>query len=301
MTNQGGAAFGRGFSSTRPIRTPWQLAVADFDSDGRPDFAAVQNARRNGEDHATIGIYLNQGDGSFSYQERYPGQDADGIAAADFDGDGQPDLAIASGYDHYARVFLNNLGAFSKSADFSAARPSAVAVGDFDADGNVDIATASPDAGPWEAHTMNVFWNRGGVQFVSRPTLAIAALPKSMASADLDGDGREDVVVAGKNAVSVFLATAGASFAARADYPTSASVPWQVALADLDGDLRPDIAVTDDNNNAVEILSTSCRAATRPTWTRPIGIVGMALLASCTAISSPRQELTAHRVAQNAS
>jgi hypothetical protein len=73
------------------------------------------------------------------------------------------------------------------------------------------------------------------------------SFPSAVASADLNGDGKPDIVVAnaGANSVTVFLNTTppGAStptFAPGQDFPTN-SLPVAVAIADIDGDGTPDI------------------------------------------------------------
>ena len=64
--------------------------------------------------------------------------------------------------------------------------------------------------------------------------------PVAVAVADLNGDGRPDLVVVNRdaNTVSVLLGTGTGSFGASTDFPTGLS-PVAVAVADLNGDGRP--------------------------------------------------------------
>ena len=70
--------------------------------------------------------------------------------------------------------------------------------------------------------------------------------PRSVAVADLNGDGRPDLAVAdyGGNTVSVLLGKGDGTFGAAASF-AAGSVPESVAVADLNGDSRPDLAVAD--------------------------------------------------------
>jgi hypothetical protein len=66
--------------------------------------------------------------------------------------------------------------------------------------------------------------------------------PVSIASADLDGDGKLDLVTAnsGDSTVSVLLGHGDGTFAAKVDYPVGTN-PHSVSLDDVDGDRRLDI------------------------------------------------------------
>src|SRR2546427_1474363 len=87
---------------------------------------------------------------------------------------------------------------------------------------------------------------------VSFPT---GALPITVGIADVNGDGRPDLLTVntGANTVSVLLGNGAGSFGPRTDFATGA-VPHGLAIADLDGDGNPDLIVANTGANTVSVL-----------------------------------------------
>src|SRR5262249_49347385 len=76
----------------------------------------------------------------------------------------------------------------------------------------------------------------------------------SLAAADLNGDGKPDLVVGhGAGIVSVLLGHGDGTFAPHVDYTAGAGA-FSVAVADFNGDGKPDIAASDYANGAVSVL-----------------------------------------------
>jgi hypothetical protein len=119
---------------------PGSLTVGDFNQDGRMDLAVADYSIN------TIGILLNKGGGSFAPVVTYSINSlnsSQAIAAGDFNGDGNVDLAVTS---YGGDVFLGKGdGSFVLITAYQIGEPpTAIATGDFNGDGNLDLAGASP-------------------------------------------------------------------------------------------------------------------------------------------------------------
>src|SRR5207247_1052106 len=109
--------------------------------------------------------------------------------------------------------------------------------------------------------------------FAAQQTFATGSGPFSVVAADVNGDGRPDLLVAnGSSAtVSVLLNTTAAgattpSFAAQQTFATG-SGPRSVAAADVNGDGRPDLLVANDGSATVSVLlNTTAPGATVPSF-----------------------------------
>ena len=86
-------------------------------------------------------------------------------------------------------------------------------------------------------------------------TLTTGTNPYTIATGDLNGDGKADLVVANysSNTISVFLGNGDGTFAPKVDYAAGTN-PYGVALADLNGDGKLDVVVTDGGASNVSVL-----------------------------------------------
>lgn len=170
---------------------PRSVVAADFDGDGTSDLAVT-----SWQDQA-VNVLLNDGDGGFAPRVDYPVAELGvGIAAGDLDGDGAPDLAVTQrqlepvGIERIKVLLNNGDGTFALWVDYPM-RGSAdvVLTADLNGDGWPDLAASS-----LTAIGVSVRLNQGDGTFAAQ-TFYPKIYGGLGASADLDGDGRIDLVL----------------------------------------------------------------------------------------------------------
>src|SRR6185436_12277112 len=121
--------------------------ASDLDRDGFPDLATVN------EDSADVRVFLNRGDSSGLFDDFLPpapvGQRASPSEAADFNGDGLPDICVANIDANTVSILMGRGdGTFAPAQNVPVGRtPRGIAVLDADGDGDTDIANTNADTG----------------------------------------------------------------------------------------------------------------------------------------------------------
>ena len=244
-------------TGTRPVA----VAVADLNDDGRPDLVVTNESDR------TVSVLLGNGDGTFQKQQTFVvGATPLAVAVADLNGDGQPDLVVANGADSTVSVLLGNgNGTFQDSPDYLAQhtfavgpQPFSVVAADLNGDGKPDLVTADYGNG-----TVSVLLGNGDGTFQASPdylaqhTFAVGPQPFSVVVADLNGDGKLDLVTAnrilGGTTASVLQGNGDGTFQPQHTL-TVGSQPTGVTVADVNGDGKPDLVTANFGDNTVSVL-----------------------------------------------
>jgi hypothetical protein len=252
LLGNGDGTFQSSVQYTVGINPGW-ITAADLNGDGITDLAVV-NVGVSGPPMpvpSSISVLLGNGDGTFQSQQVYATTGAF-LMAADFNGDGQIDLAT----DEYGvGVYLNQgHGVLAQPTILFGTGSLYIAAGvtgDFNSDGKPDVAVIGSVP---PANVVTVLLGDGTGEFSQSPKFyPTGNSPNSVAVSDVNGDGKLDMVVANNsdNTVSVLLGNGDGSLQPQAVYPTGTAPLW-VAIGDLNGDGKPDlIAVC---GNAVSIL-----------------------------------------------
>jgi hypothetical protein len=166
------------------------LAAGDFDRDGKLDVVTDSENLLTGT--GAEQTLLGNGNGTFSLGASLNAKGF--VTVADFNGDGNLDLAISDTATNMTTIFLGDgSGAFT-SSDFIATgnQPEAIVAGDFNNDGKLDLAIANYADGTVALLLGN---GDGTFTFASGSPYAVGKGPFGIATADFNGDGKLDLAV----------------------------------------------------------------------------------------------------------
>lgn len=241
------------------LGNPEAAAAADLDGDGDLDLVAAIGSALTAFPQEAPGVFAN---------EEWPlvtfGGDSRivALAAAELDRRGARDLVVADAGEDCLRVLFQEdptdngrPGSFEELVlrDDQARRPTAVAIADLNADGDPDVVSANLDSANlaiFYGKGLGAFGDAGGADRVLELPGVTADSNSSgsagITAADVDGDGRLDLVVAHPGAQSLAVFYAEFAFEATTVGDEGGLVkPTSVAASDVDGDGALDLVAAD--------------------------------------------------------
>lgn len=232
---------------------PGWLVTADFNRDGKNDIAASVSGG--------VAVALGLGNGVLGAPTAYAGIADYGLAAGDFDNDGNIDL-LALNYSVGSVLLGTGRGTFPTRKLFSlyqAYDPGSIVAADFNGDGNLDLATVG-----FNSKYVVVAYGRGDASFVLPTTnyYVLTEQPADIRSGDLSGNGPVDLAVSlggsllSSNGFCVLRNRGDGTFAPPAYYAGTTGQPERhnsLELGDFNGDGTLDAALLNYNAGAVTI------------------------------------------------
>ncbi|HXZ40390.1 MAG TPA: VCBS repeat-containing protein [Terriglobales bacterium] len=226
------------------------LAIGDFNGDKKPDVALVFSGICYCGGSSYMTVLLGNGDGTFgSPKSYYAGLSETWLALGDFNDDGNLDAAV-TGSAGVAILLGNGDGTF-KYPTFSGTNSFVyVMTADLRGDGKTDLITQFPTGSGVGGGQLSaqVLLGNGDGTFQSLTPFGVEnglyfGYGSTMATADLTGDGKLDLIVGEPSPyLEVFPGNGDGTFGSAVNFPLSQSYVNPV-VADFNLDGKPDVAV----------------------------------------------------------
>lgn len=251
---------------------PQSLVALDYDNDNNLDLAVAN----------TVGVRLLKGDGAGNFTSGALLATLSTpvfVAAADFNNDGALDLAVTHINASSVSVFIaNGSGGFNAKQDYAIGSASFnLTVGDFDLDGDKDIATANSLANA--AGAVSVLLNNGNGTFGAKTDFAAGTSPQGIATGDLNGDGKPDLITTNGSAAQLVILPGNGNGTFGAGITVNlVGVSSRILPADVNHDGKLDLIATVPGANQAAVLLNNCTASIPTITVTPtslnLGLVG---------------------------
>ena len=219
------------------------IESGDFNADGKIDLAIIGS-------QDLVVVLLGNGDGTFTAGSMPPtGSFPTSLAVADFNGDGNADIAVSNDRSNTISILLGNGdGTFTAGMNVpTGGGPGLVRSADLNGDGVADLAVLT-----LSDYSVTILLGHGDGSFTQQAAKALVSFDlESFLLADFNGDGKVDLLAPPliANAVSVYLGNGDGSFAS-SPVSSPVSLPGEVALGDFNGDGIADVAVGSGSTNS---------------------------------------------------
>jgi hypothetical protein len=223
---------------------PTAIVTADFNSDGALDVAVVGLKAVGG----ALWIFLGKGDGSF-----FAGEESAVLAGSPYSivaggsGQGLIGLAIHASYGGVSTFVGNGDGTFQLGSSLVGNQGFSISAADFDGNGHLDLAY---DCYFDTSVTHSIVAILGGASY----ELTIDSAFFDLLPADVDGDGKLDLVISASRRFFVLSGNGNGTFRIPASSYASALAPTALAVGDFDNDGRMDVAAGNFYSPALSIF-----------------------------------------------
>jgi hypothetical protein len=257
-------------NATNPFQ-PTYVTAADLSGNGNLDLA-VSDYGNN-----AVAVFTNDGNGNFAFHDyvvsnginKLSGPDQ--LVAADFNGDGIPDIAVANKGNGSVSILKGLGGSYITSQtniNLPAIGSVGLAAGDLTGDGRPDLVVANYGTDAQGSHTLNVILNTGNFSFAVQPNITVGDHLINVVIADLNGDGKNDIALtsAGNtNAVPgdgsaiqhltfVLINQGNAVFESTPTPLMAGSNPVGLLAVDVNGDHSPDLVTVNQTSRDVSVF-----------------------------------------------
>ena len=253
VTNNGKGQFA--YSATYTVGSgPTSLIATDLNGDGKNDLASA-NYGVSGV--GTVTALVNNGSGSFYTSGTFlAGYAPESITSADVNDDGKNDLIVANQTGSLTVLTNYGGGSLGSNATYNVGgEPSSVTTADVNGDGKMDLIWANMNG---LGNSISVLTNNGHGRFTTSGIYSVGSEPEFVMAADINGDGKIDLISANWLANTLTLLTNNGigSFVLAATLAVG-NGPQSVVAADVNGDGKIDLITANKSSNTISILLNS--------------------------------------------